>query len=371
MSLWIPGPTEVRPEILAECARPMIGHRTEAMSALVARLDPGLRLAFGIDDDSPAQVAAHTCSATGLMEAALHGVAGRVLSIVGGAFGQRWHQVAQGLGRETVALDVEWGDCVSAEALDRALREEGPFAAVTLVCNETSTGARTPLARVAEVMERYPDTLLLVDVVSYLAGGPVDFDRHRLDFCLAGSQKALALPPGLAVFCVSPRYVERAQAVPHRGYYLDPLKILQGHVQRKTPSTPCIPLYYALARQLEDITAGVNLPATERPPSGAAAWNARFNVHARMQARTAEWAARRGLEPLPSAEHASPTVSCIRSESIDTPALVTGLKQRGFEISNGYGDLKNKTFRIGHMGDHTEAELEELLSAADEVLGAA
>ncbi len=370
MSLWIPGPTEVRPEILAECARPAIGHRTEAMSALIARLDPGLRLAFGVDEASPAQVAVHTCSATGLMEAALRGVSGRVLSIVGGAFGRRWHQVAVSTGHDAVALDVPWGDCVGADQLDRALREQGPFAAVTLVCNETSTGARTPLARVADVLAGHPDTLLLVDVVSYLAGGPVEFDRHGIDFCLAGSQKALALPPGLAVFCVSPRYVERAREVEHRGYYLDPLKVLDGHVQRKTPSTPCIPLYYALARQLDDIAAGATLPAGERPADAAAAWRARFDVHARMQARTASWAASRGLELLPSPEHASPTVSCVRSESIDTAGLVAGLKERGFEISNGYGELKNRTFRVGHMGDHTEAELEELLAAADDVLGA-
>ena len=368
MSLWIPGPTQVRPEILAECARPAIGHRTKAMAELVARLDPGLKLAFGIEAESRSHVAAHTCSATGLMEAALRGVEGRVLSIVGGAFGRRWQKIAAQLGLDSVTLDVAWGDCVRAEELDRVLREEGPFEAVTLVCNETSTGARTPLARVADVMGAHRDTLLLVDVVSYLAGGPVEVDAHGIDFCVAGSQKALALPPGLAVCAASERYVERAREAPRRGMYLDPLAILDGHAQRKTPSTPCTPLYYALAKQLDDIGAGVTLPEAERHVRGIEAWRARFAVHERMRARTAAWAERHGLAPLPSPEHASPTVSCIRSESIDTAAFVAGLKERGFEISNGYGDLKNKTFRIGHMGDHTEAELEELLAAADNAL---
>ena len=184
----------------------------------------------------------------------------------------------------------------------------------------------------------------------------------------AGVQKALALPPGIAVFCVSERYLERARSVSDRGFFLDPVRTLEGHINRKTPVTPAIPHYYGLARQLEDIDAGVTLPEGERDKQGTEAWRARFEKHERMKERTLSWASGHGLEPFPGEGFRSATVSCVSAGSLDIGGFVTGLKERGFEISNGYGDLKGRTFRIGHMGDHTEAGLDELLSAADSVI---
>jgi aspartate aminotransferase-like enzyme len=366
--LWIPGPTEVRPEILAECARPMIGHRSPRMGELLERIDPGLHLAFGVEAGSSARTAVHSVSATGLMEASLIGAGNSILAVVNGAFSKRWKQIAELLGKRVHALEVPWGQAVESEHLERALHEHGPFDAVTLVSSETSTGVATPLDGVARVLARHPRTLLLVDLVSWIAGAAVDFDRRGLDFAFAGVQKALALPPGISVFCVSEHYLDRARHAPHRGYTLDPVQIVEGHVARKTPATPCISLHYALARQLEDITSGVTLPEQDRHLSGNAAWKARYAKHARMRTRTLAWARSHGLDPFCEENLISPTVSCIRSGSVDAGRLVAGLKERGFEISNGYGDLKGQTFRIGHMGDHTEAGLEELLAAADDVL---
>jgi aspartate aminotransferase-like enzyme len=370
MKLWIPGPTQVRPEILAECARPMIGHRSEAMNELHDRIDPHLRLAFGLGEGSASQVAVHTCSATGLMEASLHGVGKRVLCVVNGSFSKRWADIAQLLGLEVVTLKKAFGEAASPDEIDRLLTERGPFDALTLVSNETSTGVRTPLDGVARVLRKHPNVLWLVDVVSYLAGMPVDFDAHALDFAFAGSQKALALPPGITVFCASTKYLERVRAGKRPSYYLDAVRALDGHAGRKTPATPCIPLYFALAKQLEDISNGVMLPESERGLRGAAAWNARYGVHQRMQRSTEQWAAKHGLEMIPAPEHRSWTVACIRKGAFDVARLLAELKRRGHTISNGYGDLKDLSFRIGHMGDHTEAELRELLAAADEALAA-
>jgi aspartate aminotransferase-like enzyme len=366
--LWIPGPTQVRPEILAECARPMIGHRGAAMTALTERLDPGLRMAFGLEEKSTARVAVHTCSATGIMEAALKGVGPRVLCAVNGAFSQRWFEIAGFLGKQATAIRVEMGGAVAPQDLDRALTEQGPFDAVTIVANETSTGVRTPLGPIARVMKAHPRTRLLVDLVSYIAGAPVDFDGNGIDLGFAGVQKAFALPPGITVMCVSERYLEGARAQKLRGFYLDPVKIVEGHEKRATPCTPAIGLYYALARQLADITSGVALPIRERGKSGKAAWQARFEEHVRMQQATEAWARSRDLELLPAPEDASPTISCVKAGGLDVAALIAGLKERGHEIGNGYGDLKGRTFRIGHMGDHTEADLREMLEQADEVV---
>lgn len=366
--LFIPGPTEVRPEILAECSRPAIGHRSAAMTELLNRFDPHLPLAFGLASDSTSVCAVHSVSASGLMEASLHGVGPRVLSIVNGAFSKRYRDMALLMGKQVTTIDVAWGSGVDPAELERVLTEQGPFDAVSLVSNETSTGVLTPLGPIAQVLARHPQTLLLVDLVSYIAGAPVDFDRNRIDFGFAGVQKAFALPPGISVCAASKRFMESAQAQPNRGWALDPVRIIDGHLQKKTPATPCTPLYYALARQLEDISNGVTLPAAERSLTGAAAWNARFAKHERMRDRTLAWAASHGLAAYPGEGFRSPTVSCIAAGDLDVAAFVSGLKQVGFEISNGYGDLKGLTFRIGHMGDHDETSLERLLVAADQVI---
>jgi aspartate aminotransferase-like enzyme len=366
--LWIPGPTEVRPAVFAELQKPMIGHRSQAMIELIERIDPPLRLAFGLAADSPSLTAVGTHSATAMMEGSLLGVGPRVLAVVNGAFSKRWGEIARTLGKDVTTLEVDWGAAVTGEALAQALAGAKPFDAVTLVGNETSTGVRTPLGPLASVLEQHPGTMLLVDVVSAIAGYALDFDVNRLDFALAGVNKALALPPGITVMCASERYLAGARARERRAWYLDPVRTIEGHVARKTPTTPSIPLYRALARQLEDITAGVTLPESERGKSGAAAWDARYAKHERMRTRTLEWAAGHGLEPFPAADLSSPTVSCLRAGELDVAALIAGLKQRGHEIGNGYGKLKGETFRIGHMGDHTEEGLAQLLAAADQVL---
>src|SRR5262249_32002557 len=152
------------------------------------------------------------------------------------------------------------------------------------------------------------------------------------------------------------------------GFYLDPVKIVEGHEKRATPCTPAIGLYYALARQLEDISNGAVLDPRDRGKKGSAAWRARFDEHVRMHQATGALAARASLAMLPVPELASPTISCVKAGNLDVAKLISGLKERGHEIGNGYGDLKGKTFRIGHMGDHTEEGLREMLEAADEVV---
>ena len=368
MKLWIPGPTEVRPEVLAECARPMIGHRSSEMRDLIARLDPHLGHAFGLGRESSAHVAVHTCSATGMMEASLRGVGDRVLCLVAGAFGRRWFELARALGKQAHALEVPLGQAVETDDLVSYLEHAPAFDAVTLVSNETSTGVCHDLAGIGAAVRRHPETLLLVDLVSYIAGAPVDFDANGIDFGLAGTQKALAVPPGLALVCASQRYVERARARASGSYYLDPLMVIEGHTARKTPSTPAIPLYYALARQLEDISAGATLPEAERGKSGAEAWSARFDKHARMRAATEAWAARHGLELLPAPARRSPTVSCIQAGELELAPFLAALREHGHIVAGGYGELKDRTFRIGHMGDHSETELKQLLDVASAVL---
>jgi aspartate aminotransferase-like enzyme len=368
MKLWIPGPTHVRPEILAEQTQPLIGHRSKAMTELVERIDPPLRLAFGLREGSTATVAVANHSATGMMEGSLLGVGPRVLCVVNGSFSKRWADIAKLLGKDLTVIELAWGQAVTRAQLEETLEGKGPFDAVTLVVCETSTGVLTPLGPVAQALKSSPGTLLLVDVVSAIAGVPIDFDAHGLDFALAGVNKALALPPGITVLCASQRYLAGARARKRAAWYLDPVRTIDGHVERKTPATPVVTLYRALLRQLEDITNGVTLSGKDRGKTGAPAWTARFEKHERMRERTLQWGIGHGLDPFPAEELSSPTVSCIKAEGVDVAALIEALKKKGHEIGNGYDKLKGLTFRIGHMGDHTEEGLEELLTAMDEVL---
>lgn len=363
--LWLPGPTHVRPEILAEFAIPPIGHRSAAMNEILERIDPHLRLAFGLES-SESGVGVSTSSATALMEASLLGVGQRILCLVGGSFAKRWCNIAKTLGKDVYELPVDEGQVVNDMFLADVLDHEGPFDAITLILNETSNGTYTDPQPIVNVLQAFPDTMLLVDVVSLVAGAPIKLEESCIDFALAGVNKALALPPGASVFACSEAYVDRVRQAERKSWYLDPIRMLDGHRERKTPTTPTIPHYRALAKQLEDISAGVNLPAEQRRDNAADNWQARYDVHARMSDTVTQWAKKRGFEPFPDSGAISPTVACLKSSAIDSTRLVASALAAGEEIGGGYGPHKTSTFRIGHMGDHTEAELSKLLGVLDE-----
>ncbi len=353
--LFIPGPTNVRQEVLAEQTHPMIGHRTETFEALFARVQGKLRDLFFTRH----RVYVTASSGTGLQEAAIrNGVRKRVLSMVNGAFSRRWHDVAVGCGKEVVRVDLPWGRAVKPEDVVQAIEEHGPFDAVTIVHNETSTGVMSPVGEIARaVREVAPETLIFVDAVSSLSGVRIPVDEWGLDVTLTSSQKAMALPPGLAFAAVSDRVLERAKEVEGRGWYFDFL-LLEKYLQRNTtPATPAISLFWALDRQLDIMFA----EGLER----------RFARHARMAEMTQAWARERGFELFAEAGYASHTVTCVsNTRNIDVVALNAYLRERGMTLSNGYGPLKGKTFRIAHMGETREEDLVALFQAIDEWLEA-
>jgi aspartate aminotransferase-like enzyme len=354
---FLPGPTEVRPEILEAQLRPMIGHRGKAMEELIATLQPGLKEIFRTQ--RPVYIS--SSSATGLMEGALrNGARRRVLSLVNGAFSERFYNIALACGLEAVALEVPLGQGHTPEMFEDALRT-GDYDAVTVVHSETSTGVLNPIAELAPVAHAAGDVVLLVDSVSGLAGTPVEADAWALDFVLTGSQKALALPPGLAFGVAQENILRRATTKRDRGIYFDFLEFEKYIQKNQTPNTPAVSLFYALRAQLERIR--------EETLEG------RWERHAAMARRTWEWVDQMrdsgiALEVLAPEGFRSPTVTCIK---LPTGGLTGGditsrLKARGYTISSGYGKLKDTSIRIGHMGDHTVEELEELLVALETII---
>jgi len=351
--LFIPGPVEVRAEILEAQAEWMIGHRSAAFAELYARMQPKLQQTFFTANP----VYVYTSSGTGIWESASRCAVRddrKILHLTCGAFSERWAEVSAMNGKQVDVLAVDWGQANKPEQLAEALRQN-EYDAVAAVMNETSTGVRNPIEAYAEILADYPETLFLVDVVSAYVGDKVPVDEWGIDVCLTSTQKAFALPPGMAFGAVSPDVLARAQQVKNRGYYFDVLEIDRHHQKNNTPATPPIALMYAANRQLDDILAE--------------GLDNRFARHQQMQQMTHEWVQRAGFELFSEAGYHSVTVSNVRNtRGIDVAALNNFLKGRGMMISNGYGKLKGQAFRIAHMGDTQPEDLQELFAAMDDFL---
>ncbi|MGB8362376.1 MAG: alanine--glyoxylate aminotransferase family protein [Acidimicrobiia bacterium] len=351
---FLPGPTEVRPDVLAAQTGEMIGHRGQAIQDLLARIDAGLKMVF----DTGRPVIVSTSSATGLMEAGVrNGVLdGRVLSLVNGAFSERFSDIAVSCGHEVDVWEVEWGTVHDPGALADRLAS-GEYQAVTLSHSETSTGALQDLEAIARVVGEHEGTLLLVDSVTGVGGVEVHTDDWSVDYILTGSQKALALPPGLAFAVAGEAILERSARSTNKGWYFD-LEMLHSKIlQNQTPATPAVSLLYALDLQLHRMAAET--------------MNARWRRHLAMQQRTLEWVAGlagSGVDIGVFAQegHRSPTVTCVAT--VRAREAVAEMRARGWVIGGGYGKLKDTTVRIGHMGDHTLDQLDELLEQLTDIL---
>lgn len=347
--LFIPGPTDVAPEVLAAQARPMVGHRSDEFSELFGSIQGKLRRVFR----TSSRVYVSASSGSGLQEAAIRNtVRERVLMCVCGAFGERWAKVAQANGAEVDRLEAELGQPIRVEQLEAAL-ESQTYDAVAVVHNETSTGVESPLPQLAAAVRAYqPQALILVDAVSSAGGVDLPFDEWQLDVLFTSSQKCFALPPGLAFAAVSDRALARAQEVPRRGWYFDFTLLERYLVERtSTPATPAISLLYALDLQLDRmLTEGLE---------------PRFRRHSQMAALAQAWANDRyGL--FAAEGFRSKTVTTIRKPpELDIGQLNRHLAQFDKVIAGGYGPLKPSTFRIGHMGEITPADLRELLDQID------
>ncbi len=350
---FLPGPSYVPEDARQAMARPLIGHRSAAFKELYRRVTQRLPAVLR----TPGDALVATSSSTLVMEAAIAScVESEVLHLVNGAFAERWHQISVAHGKTPDRLEAPMGEALDPDLVRRALRRKR-YEAVAMVHNETSTGVMNPLAEIARAVREESDALLLVDTVSSLGGVPVETGAWGLDVVLAGTQKALALPPGLTVFTVSARAAERAAAVGRRGFYTDLVRYLAKHREGGTITTPAVSLFYALDLQLDRILAE--------------GMEARWARHERLQRRTAAWAEEHGFTFAPAPGARSWTVSCLRPPAgLSAPEIVQRLGERGFVVGGGYGDWKASTFRIGHMGEVRESDLEALLAAIVEVVAA-
>ena len=356
VKLHIPGPVEVSEKTFRAFCSPMIGHRGQGFKDLLAKIQPQLQALLSTKQ----LVYLSTSSAWGVMEGAIRNLVSRkVLNCMCGAFSDKWFDVSKRCGKAAEALQVPWGSPIRAEQVDAKLAA-GQFDALTLIHNETSTGVLSPLAEIAALKRKYSDVMFIVDAVSSLSAAKIEFDTLGIDVLLAGTQKALALPPGMALFTCSPAALAKAATIKDRGYYFDFVEFQKNAEQNMTPSTPSIGHVYALASKLEEMFSE--------------GFEARYARHAKLAQMTRDWAARHGFTLFPEKGFESVTLTCLNNGAkpggrvIDVAKFQKLVKDEGFLIDGGYGKIKGTTFRISNMGDETEATMSQLYVALDAAL---
>ncbi|UZQ48614.1 pyridoxal-phosphate-dependent aminotransferase family protein [Clostridium kluyveri] len=350
--LFIPGPVEVKEDVLKKMSQPMIGHRTKEASALQKRISDKLRILFNTNEE----ILLSTSSGSGLMEGAVRTCTAKRAAVFSiGAFGKRWYEMAKNNNVPADLYEVEWGKALDVEKIHGVL-DSNKYDVICITHNETSTGVMNPVEEISEVVKKYPEVVWCLDTVSSMGGTKIEVDELGVDICLTSSQKALGLPPGIAACSFSKKAVERAKKVEFRGYYLDLLS-LYDYIQKKNyqyPSTPSISHMFAMDYQLDKILE----EGLEN----------RYKRHLEMAEYVRSWA-REYFRLFADERYLSNTLTNIENiRDISVSDLNKELGERGFQISNGYGKLKEKTFRIAHMADCHISDIKELLENINYIL---
>lgn len=348
--LFVPGPVDVAPEVAQQQTKPMLPHRSKDFEAIFQQTSDKARQLFYTQH----RVFIMNNSGSGAHEACIRNLANeRVLSCTCGSFGNRWYDVATTNGKQADKLEAPWGEPILPEQVEKALKQQH-YDVLTIIHNETSTGVQNPVKEVSAVVQRVsPDTLVCVDAVSSLTGAKIEMDAWGIDVLFTSSQKALALPPGLALCAVSERAMERAKNVPNRGWYFDFLRLEKHRNKDSTPMTPSMSLIFALEYQIERILA----EGLEN----------RYARHSAMAKRSQEWAQGKGWPLFATEGYRSQTLTVISNPpEFDCNEFNQFIAPRDMRMANGYGPMKGKNFRIAHMGEIQPADLEKLLSALDE-----
>lgn len=349
--LFIPGPVNVREDVLAQMTKAIIGHRTIAASDLQRGISEKLQRIFYTKN----RIILSTSSGTALMEGAIRSFTKRKAAVfTNGFFGDLWYEMASYNAIEADLFRAEKGRALTSKMVDEVLAT-GQYDLITITHNETSTGVTNNLEEISKIIKRYPHVIWMVDGVSSIGGIKLEVDKLGIDVCITSTQKCLGLPPGMAIASVSEKAIERAKSIDFRGYYLDFLELYETIEKSDYQyiSTPAIPMMFAMDYQLDKILdEGLDN---------------RFKRHKILGNMVRTWA-KKYFKLYAEDDAASDTVTTIENtRNMNIDLLNEILARRGFQISNGYGDLRDKTFRIGHMADCTVEELQELLDNLDEI----
>ncbi len=353
-TLYIPGPTEVREDVIDEMAQPMFGHRMDRMTDLYTTIVEDTKEFLGTDNE----IIILTASGTEFWEAStLNLVDENILVPTCGSFSERHANVAERLGKDVDRLEYDWGEAVKPEDIREELEESDKhYDVVACVMNESSTGVRNPVEEIGDIVDEYPDTYFVVDAVSCLGGDYLDIDEHGIDVVFASTQKAFAMPPGLAVCVVSDEAYERELERDQASWYGGFQRCLDYYDRKgQTHSTPAIPVMLAYRKQMKYMLEETHEGRDQR--------------HREMMEYVHEWAEEH-FAMFPEEGYESQTVACIENtQGIDVAETIEEVSEEyDMVFSNGYGSqLGEQTFRIGHMGEHTVESIKELTDAIEAV----
>ena len=346
-NLRIPGPTTLPPAVREAGSRQMINHRGPEFAAMLGRILEGMKPFFGTSGD----IAILSCAGTGGLEAAIVNTISpgdRVLAVSIGAFGERFAKIASVYGADVDRIDVEWGQAADPAEVRTRITDGGPYRAVLLTHNETSTGVMNPIRNLAAaVRDAAPDALILVDAVSSLGAVPFAMDDWGVDVTVTGSRKAWMAPPGLAMIAASARAWTAMETATSPRFYLDMIRHRDAHAKGETPWTPALSVVF-------QVDEGLRLLQAEGMDSV-------FARHEAAAAATRAGLAELGYQLFADPRFASRTVTCVKiPEGVEWKAINAAAKQRGLVLAGGQGKLAGQVFRVGHLG----------WVAVDEILGA-
>jgi serine---pyruvate transaminase len=348
--LITPGPTPVPPEVAAAEAAPLHHHRSPDFRALLGETLAGLKRVFQTEHD----VLLFTGSGTAAMESSVANLLSpgdRVVVGSAGNFGERWLRIVRAYGLEPVHVSQEWGERLDPSRI-AAAAQEAATAAVFVTQSETSTGVVHDIEAIAGAVAP-TGALVVVDAVSSLGGVELATDAWGVDVAVAGSQKALMCPPGLAFASVSARAWDRVEAATLPRYYLDWRITRDSQAKNDTAFTPAVTIVAALRKALELIESrGVE-----------AIW-----AHNRRLAR----AARAGVKGLgldlfsPDDESSAMVTAFLMPDGIDGQKCYGVLRDRhGIVLAGGQGKLRGRIMRIGHMGFMNEFDIVTALAGLE------
>ena len=350
--LMIPGPVRVPQRILRAMSKPMISHRSSDFEKIYEDCRSRLRELFETENEAVIL----SGSGTAGMEAAVGGIIGRedkIITVTNGKFGERFTELGDRYGT-AVLLEFPWGTPFDLDRIEAAL-EEGAKA-ISIVHNETSVGIVNPAKEVGKLARRY-DAIFIVDGISSVGGNEFLTDEWGIDIAITGSQKCLAVPPGLSMVTVSKRAEEMLEDG-KGGYYTDLKAHLDKSRKNQTPYTPAVSLFYALQEALT-MAAEEGFPERRARMAGLAKG-------------VREAASALNIELFPQVnEHStySNTVTAMKMpEGITDGQLRGGMRKRGVVVSGGQSALKGKIFRIGTMGACTEADVLRTIQTLELVL---
>jgi aspartate aminotransferase-like enzyme len=353
VSLLAPGPTPVPPRTLLAMAQPLIHHRSADFLAIIGKVREGLKKIFQTDNE----VIIYCSSGTGAMESAVANLLSpgdKAIAVRGGKFGERWSDILTAYGCQPVNIDVEWGRAVRPEQVEEALKKDPSIKAVYVQALETSTGVDHPIRELAEVTKN-TDAVLVVDAISALGAYNIPTDEWGLDVVVAGSQKALMLPPGLAFVSIGPKAKALMEKSTCPKFYFSWAKEMKSQSQNKGAFTSPVPLFIGLL----DILQYIEEVGLEKIWAETALKSRAF------KAAVKAW----GLEMF-AQENPSPALTAVKvPPGIDGQDVVGWLKNNyGIFIAGGQAQAKGKIFRVAHMGYISEFDTLQAISAIEMAL---